>query len=75
MKKISKKWIFFSIIAIVFIVIAIKILLPYRWGYFVEGPQMKYEHNGDFITLENGDVLILGNNSHESPYGECRGSM
>ncbi len=66
MAKFSKKHVILCILAIFIIAIAIKMLLPYRWGYFAKGPAMKYEHKyADAIKLDNGNILVLGTNSHQ----------
>ena len=56
------------IIAIILLVFIGTQVNKYRFGYFVKGPQMKYEHDGDILKLEDGNILILGSNSHKSPY-------
>lgn len=54
-----------TIILIIFIGTQVN---KYKFGYFIKGPQMKYEHDGDILKLEDGNILILGSNSHKSPY-------
>jgi len=43
-------------------------IMKYRFGYFIDGPDMLYEHDGDVLRLDDGNILILGSNRHESPY-------
>ncbi len=57
-----------GIIGLIWLILFIKDIPRYRFGYFVEGPELKYEHRGaDVLKLENGNVLILGQNSHFCP--------
>lgn len=37
-----------------------------QFGYFIKGPIMQHTHNkSDIITLNNGDILILGTNEYK----------
>ena len=57
-----------GLIAIIWLIFFIKDIPKYRFGYFVEGPELKYEHkDADVLKLENGNVLVLGANQHEWP--------
>ncbi len=59
------------ILVTLLIFFAIKEISKYRFGYFVEGPELKYEHrDADVLKLENGNVLILGQNAHSCPTRE-----
>ena len=61
-----------GIIGLIWLVLFIKDISKYRFGYFVEGPELKYEHRGaDVLKLENGNVLILGQNAHYCPTREA----
>ena len=60
-----------GLIAIIWLIFFIKDIPKYRFGYFVEGPELKYEHkDADVLKLENGNVLVLGANQHEWPNQE-----
>lgn len=52
------------IIAIILLVFIGTQVNKYRFGYFVKGPQMKYEHEEPtaIITLNDNEILILGHN-------------
>lgn len=59
------------LIAVIWLIFFIKDIPKYRFGYFVEGPELKYEHrDADVLKLENGNVLILGQNAHSCPTQE-----
>ena len=53
-------------LALILIIIGfffVKELPKYRYGYFVDGPEMKYQHfKNSFIKLENGNILAVGEN-------------
>ena len=60
------------LIAIFLLIFTIKEIPKYRFGYFVEGPELKYQHSwADVLKLENGNVLILGQNAHSCPTQEA----
>lgn len=60
------------LIAVIWLIFFIKDIPKYRFGYFVEGPELKYEHrDADVLKLENGNVLILGQNAHSCPTQEA----
>ena len=70
-----------SIAAILFIILLICCFLPKivqrtnRFGYFVDGPRMKYLHsNADILTMEDGNILIIGTN-HNYPYNKVSNSQ
>lgn len=64
MKK--KYFVLAFLIIIILLVFSIKEISRYRFGYFVEGPELKYEHPwADVLKLEDGNVLVLGANQHE----------
>jgi len=70
----KKKWlvVIAGIIAIITIFNVANTLWLSRFGYFVEGPELKYEHrDADILKLENGNVLILGQNAHSCPTQEA----
>ncbi len=61
-----------GLIAVVWLIFFIKDIPKYRFGCFVEGPELKYEHrDADILKLENGNVLILGQNAHSCPTQEA----
>ena len=64
MFKNKKRAVIFTVIVLVVLGLIIRWAIPYRFGYFTEGPKLAYEHFGDVLKLENGNVLILGSNSH-----------
>ncbi len=68
---------FLVLIAIIWLIFFIKDIPKYRFGYFIEGPELKYEHRGaDVLKLENGNVLILGQNAHSCPTQEsCKDNI
>ncbi len=56
------------LIAVIWLIFFIKDIPKYRFGYFVEGPELKYQHSwADVLKLENGNVLVLGANQYEWP--------
>ena len=60
-----------GLIAVVWLIFFIKDIPKYRFGYFVEGPELKYQHSwADVLKLEDGNVLVLGANQHEWPNEE-----
>lgn len=63
-EKLKKKITILISIIIIFSVFAlIKELPKYRFGYFVKGPEMRYNHYGaNVLKLDNGNILILGYN-------------
>jgi len=69
----KKKWlvVIVGLIAIITIFNVTNTLWRNRFGYFVEGPELKYEHSwADVLKLEDGNVLVLGANQHEWPNKE-----
>lgn len=61
-----------GLIVLLWLIFFIKDIPKYRFGYFVEGPELKYEHrDADVLKLENGNVLILGQNAHSCPTPEA----
>ena len=61
-----------GLIVLLWLIFFIKDIARYRFGYFVEGPELKYEHrDADVLKLENGNVLILGQNAHSCPTPEA----
>ncbi len=72
---VNKKKVIISLVVIVLVTgfCLIKELPKYRFGYFVEGPEMKYEHGSDAVfKLKDGNILFLGNlgsfNVHNRDY-------
>ncbi len=60
-----------GLIGIIGLILFIKDISRYRFGYFVEGPELKYQHSwADVLKLEDGNVLVLGANQHEWPNQE-----
>lgn len=60
-----------GLIVLFWLIFFIKDIARYRFGYFVEGPELKYQHSwADVLKLENGNVLVLGANQHEWPNEE-----
>lgn len=53
-----------GIIGLIWLVLFIKDIPKYRFGYFVEGPKLRYNEyrNTDILKLEDGKILILGSN-------------
>lgn len=45
-------------------------LKQYQFGHFINGPITNYSHEilTDILTLDNGDLLILGSNCHQNLY-------
>jgi len=66
----KRKWLIW-IISIILICVIFNIantLWRSRFGYFVEGPELKYEHRGaDVLKLEDGNVLIIGEHKYVCP--------
>lgn len=59
-----KKNLIIGLILIIFCILSafflIKEIPKYRFGYFVKGPTMAYNHSAKPIKLDNGDILFLG---------------
>ena len=68
MFKNKKRAVIFTVIVLVVLGLIIQWAIPYRFGYFTEGPKLAYEHFGDVLKLDNGNVLLLGSNSHTNPH-------
>ena len=70
MKIVFYKKFFIILMSIVIITCLFFKLKQYQFGHFINGPITNYSHeiSTDILTLDNGDLLILGSNCHQNLY-------